>query len=48
MLMRGETKMDTINEKYYVNVKEIMENNPRLLTGDAEFITRVVIDTCQE
>ena len=35
--------------KYYVNVKELMESMkpPRPLTGDATYITRVVIDNCE-
>ena len=43
-----------MDKKYYINVNTLMENQlkddkpPRLLTGDATYLTRVVIDTCQE
>lgn len=54
MLMRGETKMDSIDRKYYVNVKELHENydgryelpRPRrkLLTGDGEYLPIVTVE----
>lgn len=40
--------MNTIDKKYYVNVKEIMElprPRPRLLTGDGEMLPVITVET---
>ena len=40
--------METIDKKYYVNVKEIMElprPRKRLLTGDGEFLPLITVVT---
>lgn len=45
--------MATIDKKYYINVKEIMEKHnlsrprPRMLSGDGEFLPLMVVDTCE-